>query len=102
MIDWANIVGMIGIPLALAAWGRIESAQSRARHAEEKRLAEAKAVHDSLHKRITNLITEFAEYREKVARDYATREMLLTLERGLVSQLTRLDEKIDRLLEGRH
>lgn len=102
MMDWANWIGLVGIPLAAIALGRAETAQSRARAASEKRAEANAGEHAKLHGRIDDLTKELADYRERVARDYATREMLVQLEQSIGRLLARLDEKVDRLLEGRH
>jgi hypothetical protein len=97
-MDWANWIGLVGIPLAAIALGRAETAQNRAREASQKRAEQNAKEHSVLHGRITDLSRELAAYREHVARDYATREMVEQMQRPLLDQLTRMDRKLDEII----
>lgn len=58
---------------------------------------------DNLHKRITMLAAQFADYREKAAEKFCTLETMRHVETRLGDALTRIEDKVDRLSEqGEH
>jgi hypothetical protein len=67
-------------------WGKIEAAVEVAR--------EAKVEADEVRK-------ELVEFKERVARDYATAAMLSAFEGRITAAFERLGDRIDRLLESR-
>ena len=99
MTDWPQAAAIFTVIVAvltvLGFWARfsdkITKATIAADHAENK----AKEVSESLRMHIA----AFALYREQVARDYISREMMQEFERRLTTAIDRLGERFDKFLE---
>lgn len=50
----------------------------------------------------TGALRDLGDFREKVAREYATHEAMRQLEVGLVAAINRLGDRLDRLFETQH
>lgn len=93
-MDWGLLVAIAALVLTaaggLAVWairfGKAETSSETARMALER----AESVERDL-----------ADFRERVARDYATAEMVAAVERNMTYAINRLTDRIDRVLEYR-
>lgn len=105
VITWASLVAAIGsISAIIGFWTRYsdrltkaEAAAESARLAAVDARAEAKGAHD----RINLLDQAFGLYRERVAHDYASRDILREVETRLTDAIDRLGDRFDRAIEHR-
>lgn len=97
--DWTTLAAFGSIAVAiitvLGFWmnfsDRISEAKNEAKTAKET----AKENSD----RIATMNAAFALYREQVARDYISREMMQEFERRLTSAIDKLGERFDKFIE---
>jgi hypothetical protein len=83
----AFILAALGaLTAGVLRFGKVEAA------IEEARDAKALAV---------SAKGELADFREKVARDYATADMVASVEGRVVAAIDRLGDRIDRILDAR-
>lgn len=93
-MDWGILVAVAGLGLAImggfAAWvirfGKAEGALEEAK--------EAKALAISAK-------GELADFKERVAREYATAAMVAAVEGRVITAIDRLADRLDRILEHR-
>lgn len=94
MMDTGDIIAALSLALLVLGggitwvlrFGKVESAAEDA--LEAKKLAE-------------QATKDLAEFKERVARDYATANMVAAVEGRVVAAIDRLGDRLDRLLEGR-
>lgn len=93
-MDGATIIALVALSVTvvggLATWairfGKAENAHDLAKEA----VATANAA-----------VSDLAEFKERVARDYATANMVASVEGRVVAAIDRLGDRIDRILEAR-
>lgn len=93
-MDWGLVVAVL--TLALAALGGLVAWVVRFTKAESS----SETAREALRK-AESIEKELSEFRERVARDYATAAMVAAVEGRVVSAIDRLADRLDRILEAR-
>lgn len=100
MADWATLAAFATICVAgitvIGFWMRFSDRVTEA----ETRAQIAKDTAKDNSERIANLNAAFSLYREQVARDYISREMMQEFERRLTSAIDKLGERFDKFVEA--
>jgi hypothetical protein len=100
MFDFITLAAFGSMAISAIAiigfWMNFSDRISDARN--EARIAREVAKENS--ERISSMNASFALYREQVARDYISREMMQEFERRLTSAIDKLGERFDRYVES--
>jgi hypothetical protein len=93
-MDWTDFINWIALPayagMAGLLWRHIE--------ADARRFETQAQAHD---KAFTALRSELADYKLVVATTYASQGYLRDVEMRLIGHLSKIEEKLDRLVEGK-
>ena len=93
MDDISGLATIISIGVVLGtvavAWGSNRAILKE----HERRLNEKR-------QRVDTVSRELQEFKEKVARDYVSREAVMQLEERLVGAIERLGDRLDRLIDS--
>lgn len=103
MSEYAWIVALGGLILTAlgvyAGWvARIMKGEGAAETAA-KALAKADEVSKELHSRIDGVAKDLGEFKEHVARDYASNRALEQMEKRVVDAISRLGDRLDRAFD---
>lgn len=100
MADWATLAAIAGLVVSiltiLGFWMHFSDKVTEAKR--DAALARETAKENS--ERITTLNAAFGLYREQVARDYISREMMSEFERRLTGAIDKLGERFDKFIEA--
>lgn len=101
---WAIIVAafaFVGTVIGIvAAISRVSDRLTKAEAANDA-AKRAEAAAEEAHGTAVKALGELADFREKVAREYATASMVAAVEGRIVTAIDRLADRLDRILENR-
>lgn len=99
-MDWTTLAAIATVSVAaitiVGFWMHFSDKVTNAAIAA----ASAKETAKENSERIATMNAAFALYREQVARDYISREMMQEFERRLTTAIDRLGERFDKFLEA--
>lgn len=108
VVDWTMVAATVCVPVTLSALGglwvlanRLTKAENAAGVAKET-AAGANSGLESAHKRIDAMAAAFAEFREKVARDYVSQVSMDKFEVRIGDEFKYIRDAIDGLRGDLH